>query len=337
MFIVSTGMVSAVGLQAEATVAAIRAGISRNAVLRFHDSDGQPVLGAAIDLLPRHGDDELYRRRLAAMAARECLQNGPRMRFSNVALAAAIPPASRYSDPPACISRLESDLGVRFHPHQRKVFSQGRTAGLYALEGARTMLAEPGVEACLVIGVDSLINLRDLEYYDAQRRLKTKSNSDGFVPGEGAVAALVTSLAVTEPRIEVAGLGFGREPSTLLSDEPTRAQGLTQAVRAALEQAGIAMHNVDLRVTDLNGERYFFSEQALVVNRVLRQRKERFPIWYPARSTGELGAATGLSLLVMAWYGMRKVYFPGDIVLLLNSSAGEERAAAVLRLATVRN
>ena len=54
--------------------------------------------------------------------------------------------------------------------------------------------------------------------------------------------------------------------ATLESEKPLRADGLVQAFRAAFAEAGQTIADVDYRITDANGEQYWFKEAALGSN-----------------------------------------------------------------------
>jgi 3-oxoacyl-[acyl-carrier-protein] synthase-1 len=99
------------------------------------------------------------------------------------------------------------------------------------------------------------------------------------------------------------GLGFAREPSPLGSGKPLRADGLLQAIRAALDEAAIALKDCDHRIADVNGEQYRFKEATLAVTRLLRDRKVPFSLWHPADCIGEVGAATLPAMLAMVFAG----------------------------------
>lgn len=74
MFIVSTGMVSPVGLTAESSCAAMRAGIDAFKELPYIDNDREPIVGAVV---PGYSLETCYfENRLVAMlagAVTECL------------------------------------------------------------------------------------------------------------------------------------------------------------------------------------------------------------------------------------------------------------------------
>jgi 3-oxoacyl-[acyl-carrier-protein] synthase-1 len=181
--------------------------------------------------------------------------------------------------------------------------------------------------------VDSYINASSLSWLDQHWRLKTPENSDGLIPGETAAAVLLQYLppAHTVSALKVSGIGFGKEKATVLSEEPLMAEGLTEATRAALMEAGVAMHNIAFRLSDVSGESYGFKEQALVVGRLLRvHREEPYPIWHRAENVGDIGAAAGISQLIAAFFAYKNDYAPGNRVVCFTSAVPGDRAVAVL-------
>src|SRR5262249_36695421 len=125
-------------------------------------------------------------------------------------------------------------------------------------------------------------------------------------------AALVEAAAPAAPA-RVVGLGFGHEPSGVLSEEPLLGRGLADAGRQALAEAGWGFHELEFRLADLTGESYGFREHALAHARLMRVvRLEDHPLWHPAESIGDTGAAAGVVLLVLAAVAFAKGYAPGD-------------------------
>src|SRR5262249_9170589 len=130
-----------------------------------------------------------------------------------------------------------------------------------------------------------------------------------------AAISLASSADAAEAPCLVRGLGFGSESAFLGSGKPLRAQGLCDAIRAALEDAGIALKDCDCRIADVSGEHYRFKEAALAITRLLRDRKESFSLWHPADCIGEIGAATLPAMLTVLFYGALKRYLPGPTFL----------------------
>jgi 3-oxoacyl-[acyl-carrier-protein] synthase-1 len=116
-----------------------------------------------------------------------------------------------------------------------------------------------------------------------------------------------------------------------------RADGLVRAVRDALEEAGIELGDCDHRIADMNGEQYRFREAALVVTRLLRERKVLFSLWHPADCIGEVGAATLPAMVSILFAGAQKDYLPGPVFLGHLGNDDEKRAAFVARATTAQS
>jgi 3-oxoacyl-[acyl-carrier-protein] synthase-1 len=230
--------------------------------------------------------------------------------------------------------------GVRFDAARSALVAHGRVGLAVALNGARRLLAQPDVPQVLVVATDSLITWPTLGPLEREGRLLTERNSNGFMPGEAAGALLLGRAASTGSsqqaaasggELVVAGLGFAGEAAHIASDEPLRGDGLASAIRAALEDAGAAMHDIDYRIADVSGEHYYFKEAALALSRTLRQRKEDFDLWHPAECTGEVGATSGATVVALAQAACAKGYTLGPKVLAHWGNDGGQRAAAVLQ------
>jgi 3-oxoacyl-[acyl-carrier-protein] synthase-1 len=167
-----------------------------------------------------------------------------------------------------------------------------------------------------------------LKSYEAKGRLLTEENSDGFMPGEGA-GALLVGAPTGKAGLLCRGIGSSFEKVHIESTEPLRADGLVQAVNSALAEASMTLADTDFRVTDLAGEQYYFKEAALLLTRVLRQRKPEFDLWHPAECTGEIGAAAGILMVAVAEAACRKAYAPGSGILMHLGNDDGRRAAVV--------
>jgi 3-oxoacyl-[acyl-carrier-protein] synthase-1 len=228
---------------------------------------------------------------------------------------------------------LEMSLGTGFHPQHSRLIPEGKAAGLAALQLARELLDSGRVKGCLVAGVDSFLNGADLQQAVRERRLKTRKNSDGFHPGEAAAALLLRARVRPEARrrVEISGIGLDQEQATLGSGKPVLGVALAQAARKALAEARMQMHEVDLRLADLNGEQHGFMEQAHAIARLVRQRKPTFPLEYMADCIGEVGAASGPCLLVMGGYSLLSEETACRSAVVFSSSDSGLRATAILR------
>ncbi len=331
--ILRTGMVTGVGLSAPAACAAIRAGISAFEETRFM-FDGQWLLGCEVPLEePWRGREKLLH--MVTSAVGECIEGLEGARPGDVPLLLSLPEEDRPGRlaglDDSLIRAVEERLQVRFHPWSR-VFSNGRIGGVQALDYSRRVLAE-GVPRCLVAGADSLLVARSLDGWHRQHRLLTAENSDGFIPGEAAAAVLVGPVG-SGGTVRCIGVGYGMEPAPRGSGEPNRADGLVQAFRAALDDAGWKLGHTDFRITDLSGEQFGFKEAALALTRVLRTRKEEYDLWHPADCVGETGAAAVPIMVSVIQSAMAKDWAPGRRVLAHVSGDGAERGAFLLDAST---
>lgn len=337
MYITATGMVCAVGLNAASACAAMRAGIANFVELPYLDNHLKPFVGAPIAIL-----DEGFRRdeRLIEMLSKvvaSCLQEtktpvSPELPII-VGLAERGRPGGSDELRGSVIDRLQAKTKYQFHSDLSIVMQVGHTAAFRLLDIVRRIFQDSEVSACLVCGADSLINHRTLRWLEQHWRVKTSENSDGIIPGEAAAAVLIQRNKISGGQIllEVTGLGFGHETAHVLSEEPLLGKGLASAVQAALSEANLGMHEIDLRLSDATGEAYGFKEQVLTLARLMRVRKAELPIWHCADSIGDVGAASGVCQLVQAFHAFQKQYAPGNQVICTTTGVLGDRAVAVVR------
>jgi 3-oxoacyl-[acyl-carrier-protein] synthase-1 len=211
----------------------------------------------------------------------------------------------------ALLNEVQRDLGWKFNDAYSGVLPHGRVGAAVALLQARRLINEQQVDSVIIAGVDNLLARRTLRAFEAGDRLRTSRNSNGFIPGEAAAAVVVTAPARTSrPQLICAGLGFSVERATVSAEHPLRGDGLTQAITAALADAGCSLEELDFRITDNSGEQYYFKESALALARTLRAPRGEFDIWHPADCIGEVGAAIGPVVLNVALAASRKGYAP---------------------------
>jgi 3-oxoacyl-[acyl-carrier-protein] synthase-1 len=200
-----------------------------------------------------------------------------------------------------------------------------------ALLQARQLIYGNEIPRVFVAGVDSLLVGPTLKGYEQQERLLTRQNSNGFIPGEAAAAVLVAPPVFTDqPQFLCLGLGTALEKATEASGLPLRADGLAEAMNAALADAGVSLGAMDFRITDVSGGQYSFKEASLALARNLRERKEEFDIWHPADCIGEVGAAIGVVILAVCLAATRKGYAPGNNILCHLGNEDGDRAAIIL-------
>jgi 3-oxoacyl-[acyl-carrier-protein] synthase I len=330
--VVSTGVVSSVGLSAPAACAAIRVGLTNPIDTRFMDSDGAWIMSHAVSLeKPWRGRAKLAR--MAAIAIQECLAEEDAREMERVPILLCV----AESDRPGRLDGLDSELiadiralvGMNFAP-ESLVIPHGRVGVGVALLQARRLIYQEQSPAVLIVGTDTLLTWPTLRAYDSNQRLLNAKNSNGFIPGEAAACILVSKPTST-CQLAIEGLGFATEPAHIASEQPLRGDALASAFRAAAADAACEVRDLDFRIADISGEQYYFKEAALAVLRTLRHRKEEFDLWHPAECVGEAGSAIGPIMLAVAEHAYRKGYAPGSRALLHAANDGGQRVAIVAR------
>ena len=330
--ILKTGLVTSVGLTAPSSCAAIRAKLTNPSETRFIDSGGEWIMAHQVTLeQPWRGLAKLGK--MAAMAIVEALADVPKGEWVHIPMLLCVAEPERPGRLDGLDDRLfqdiQAELGATF-ASASAIVAHGRVGVAVALAQARALLAD-GCARVLVAATDSLLTWPTLSHYEREDRLLTARNSNGFMPGEGAGALLVGAGEGQAGELVCTGIGFGREAAHVASGEPLRAEALSLAIKAALAEAGCAMHDMDFRISDLSGEQYYFKEAALALSRTLRQRKEEFDLWHPAECTGEQGAASGLAVVALADAACRKAFAKGPNILAHMANDAGQRAALSLQ------
>ena len=326
--IVSVGMVTAVGLDAPSSCAAMRARLDGFRETDF-DGAGQWLTGAPVPL-PKNWIGEKRLAHLASAAIIEALDQLPEAR-EKATLILCVPEQDRPEggfDARSLLSRVARIAEIDASQSSRLV-AHGRASGHVAIRAAAEMLNAGEAEYVCVVGVDSYLNTSAINYGLRAKRLLTQHNPNGFIPGEAAAAFVCCRAG--KGGLRLLGLGLAREPASIYnpSDLPLRGDGMTEAYSAALRQAGIEMKHVGYRIADLIGEQYWFKQTALANIRLLRDRHDFQDIWSPTESLGNVGAAVGPIMVGMAFVAAKKRYAAGNPVLIEASNENGACAAAV--------
>lgn len=328
--ILSTGMVTAVGLDAPSACAAMRAKLDGFQETRFLGSGGDWLVGAPVPL-PRNFIGEKRLAHMAAAAILEAFDPVPEARG-----AAALILCLAEEDRPGCLAPDAARLAARIaevtgiaSPHRTRIVAHGRPSGHVALDQARHILAKGAAPFVMICGVDSYLATLTIAHYQAASRLLAPDNPNGFIPGEAA-AAILCAPPGPGGALRLTGLGLARERAFIYNpaDLPLRADGMVSAYRRALAEAGIAMNALGYRIADLIGEQYFFKQTALTSLRLLRGHHGFQDLWSPAESLGNIGSPVVPLMIGMAIAANRKSYAAGDSVLVEASSDAGACAAA---------
>lgn len=324
--VTACGMSTAIGLSAPASCAALRAGLDNFSETRFVSRDGDWIMGAEVPLpQPWRGTERLVQ--MLAKALRECFA-ATEVAPTDIPVLICLAEegrAGRFRDLEAkVLRRLPEVLGHRLHAGAR-CYAYGQVGGVVALRDARHLLAA-GARAVIVAGADTFLVADTLRGLSLEDRLLTESNSNGFIAGEAGAAVLLAGSGALRLR----GIGFGAEEATITSGKPLRADGMTQAMKQALDEAGINYDAISYRIADLAGESYYFREAALAQSRLWRGKRDPEELWHPCEGMGQTGAAVIPICLGVALTAARKDYAPGPVILVHASHDDGRRAAMIL-------
>lgn len=330
VYVRAAGLACPVGLTWASACAAMRAGISRRSVTRYTDNEGREIRASYLPHpIPEEAGYEARWLFLLAKALRDLGGDSGAQALAGLPMFLALPPSiceRPYSADQVC-DGLSTTLGAWFSPDLLQIFCAGAPGAYSALQQGRAC-ARAG-EACIVAAADSLLSARRLlELADGQRLL-VEGNADGCIPGEAACAMLLSQDRRRALGM-VSGIGFAVEPSLLENDTPLRAAGLVAATQVALDEAGLRLADLDFRLSDAAGEGFYFKEQSLLVSRLLQARKPGFPLWLPAASLGDTGAAAGLCSLLWAMAAWDRRYAPGPRALACAGNDQGARATVIL-------
>jgi 3-oxoacyl-[acyl-carrier-protein] synthase-1 len=200
--------------------------------------------------------------------------------------------------------------------------------------GQAVATVDAGMASFVVAGgVDTYRDLWILGTLDQKERVKSEANLDGFIPGEGA-AFVVVSTAETAARYGLTALGrispvaSGFEAGHLESTEPYRGDGLAATI-GQLVRAGAIAEPISEVYSSMNGESHWAKEWGVSY---LRHRAFFDPghgMHHPADCYGDLGAAAGPTMLVLAALGARDRYRRSPTLVYGSSDRGPRAAIVV--------
>jgi 3-oxoacyl-[acyl-carrier-protein] synthase I len=323
------GAVTAVGLNAPATMAAQRAAISGQVEHGWMlDRMGEPMRVAAVpdgDLSAPAIHRLVY---LAAQAASEAIDGFDDDQPLDAMLAL---PEPRPGLPEGYAIEVGSAFAAAFRKRSAggkvKVLARGHAGGLVLIGQAIALMQQSPERGVLVGGVESWLLPETLEWLDSIEALHSDAMPWGFCPGEAAACCLLSSRLQVASRLVLLSSGHALEPQRIRGDGVCIAEGLSAAWRDALAGVTGTGRRVDQVWCDLNSEPYRGDEIALTIARNREYLAETVDITTPADAWGDVGAASGPLMLAAAELAARKGYAAGPLSLLSASSDGGPRAA----------
>jgi len=351
MVITAVNCITAVGHNAGMTAASVRAGISRLEESNdYYDIEGNPITAAFLQGISDEANDVTRMRDIA----KYCLENLLEKYFQNetglvseVNLLLGVAPLSRLGPRYEGESQeLVNHLGTIVQKWTKKVTSQvitsGNSAVIRCIKIAGQLLKENPHCLCIIGGIDSLLALNTLDWFEEAERLKsgTFGRNQGFPPGEAVGFMLVEAKEAALGRkkktmADVIGVGLANESASFLSERPSKGDGLTKACKAALSESSCDPGDIEAVLGDLNGEFFRAKEWEYAELRCFGNCNDARQLWQSADCMGSIGAASGAILMNIAAVGLSRGWIEkyamvfcsddegecGSIVLKSNSSA----------------
>lgn len=335
------GLVTPVGLDAPASIAALRAGVSRLSQLPYLEimvdkEESGPVIGAEVPRLPagRHGIERI--KRLLVPSFRETLADAGADAETRVGVflgtSGARPGGRLLSQTRGLRDALLAAQGQGLQITVAKLVPAGRAAALQAIRLAAEALEQGHVDLALVGGADSWVSPRALLWLRDNGKLAEYPRRTGMMPGEAAGFLALERSERARSRgariyARVTASSGRHEPAAY--GEASNALALAQAVRAVWSEV---LDQHILMLTDQNGERYRATEWCFAEPKALN-RYETMQWLTPANCIGDTGAASGAATLAWAATALHRGYARTSQALVWGAS--DEGAREAVRIVAV--
>jgi 3-oxoacyl-[acyl-carrier-protein] synthase-1 len=353
------GLITSLGHDAPTSCAGIRAGISRAAPIagaEVLDPDTQtlvPAVGHAAWGVTEGGSAIARWLALAQHAFRDlCLSarlptdDAPFWQRTALVLITPDLDDDRFMFNPQCyremidesyVAPLQRALGLEIAAEQLFLLPDGRTGAIRALSGAAKMLQQSRVDRVVVLVADSCLDGHTLEWLHESDRLKAPDQPTGLMPGEAAAALLLESEESANAdgrrvRVRIDAAAIDREAEAFLGTPRKHGKALVRALTEALRTGGATGFTGDL-VADLNGEEWRAYDFGAAVAQVPQEVMRNHRLVLPAMSIGDVGAASGLTSLVVAATALERGYAATASALVICTSGSGRVGAALIRRA----
>src|SRR5579872_1874618 len=293
-----------VGLTAEATAAAVRAGISRITMHPiFADANGDPVrCGYDATLGPDlHGGERMTALVRPVLADLARALTGERTELARVPVLLALPdarPGFGAEDRRRVVQALAAARVPGIARLEVRESGGGHAGALAGVAQAAGRISRSEADLCIVAGLDSYLEGRTIDWLEESRLLDREGIRGGFPPGEGAAMVALASDAGRQ-RLGLSSLATVRSAACENEErDPDGPEGplgeaLTRAfisVAASLRRPG---ERIDDLYCDVNGERPRVTDLGFALMRTAEFFRAATDYRTAAGRVGDLGAPTG--------------------------------------------
>ena len=218
-----------------------------------------------------------------------------------------------------------------------KINQQGHTGVFAHINEAIDTLESGASNFCIVGGVDSYLLDNRLQYLDKSYRIRSERNVDGFIPGEASVMLMLETETTAKARgatilAKITAISEGAETDTISSEKTSSGSGLSQSIQGILESTNPA-NSFKTVYCSLNGESYYAFEWGIQLARLSQVFENLTDLIHPAEYVGDIGAATGGLLVACAANALAQGNIEDNKALLWSSADNEHRMALCLEQA----
>jgi 3-oxoacyl-[acyl-carrier-protein] synthase-1 len=336
--VVAMGARTPVGLTAETSAAAVRAGIARLEEYPFILDSGEPLTAARDARL----DPSLHGASRTSALLASVLDEVDRklgsvsgfVREVHVYLSL---PQSRPSFSDDDIRNARQIISSHFQSKELntlvEIVGYGHAAAILAVEHAMQAHKRGDDILSVVLAVESYLDPQTLIWLHRQRLLAQPSCPNGFVPGEAAACLVLSGTRLRKhanwPCLAVLrGIGIGHEVQLRDCEFGSSGAGMTHAVLEATDS--LDGDEIDTMYIDLNGERYRSEEWGFVVLRTPELWRS-LDYEAPAACWGDVGSAWASLGGVLAVRSFMRGYARGPRALVMAGSVDGLRGAMLLQ------
>ncbi len=338
--VIAIGARTPVGLNAETSTAAVRAGISNHDEFAFISATGEPLIVAADSQLESamEGRDRIVT--LVNSVVEEVMQ-----KYAQIAnysgkyhILLALPeerPGFSEQDAQRVVDATRFGLETKGVKVQVDIARRGHAGSIQAVEQAVQQCLQHADELFLVIGADSYIHTETFIWLERNLQFAQPGVRSGFIPGEAAGCLVIASSKLRTtlglPTLAIVG-GIGVAQETLLRNSETGSfgVGMSEAVIAATRGLQLPRDAVDTLYIDINGERYRSEEWGFVAMRTPLLWKS-LDYQAPSDCWGDVGAAFGTLAGVLAVQSYLGDYAEGQRAIVMAGSPSGLRGAMLLQ------
>lgn len=216
-----------------------------------------------------------------------------------------------------------------------RTIARGHASLALALDELAPVLGR-GVDAALVLGLDTAYDPPWVEHLLAAERLFDGEHIEAAIPGEGAALTLLAtpdaaSLCRWPVLAHVTASATAQEPATEDNDVPMTGGALSRCAVAATDALEAHGRALDWWISDMTSEPYRVQEFQLAWPRAsARRMRPEGALQFLASQLGDLGAAAMPTALCLAAEGFARGEPAADTCLLTGSSPGGERGVVLV-------